>query len=188
MTKVGLVEDGGQVFHIGIIVNGGWQFTMKGDVKHVCWIKCCVINIGYTLKAALECVLWTGFLQKIDCTILHELQLPLYCLILFFFEFSEVIVEYFVYKRVFGFHPFCFYYLFMKLFLFQSKTKNAVKDINQNFTSSKLNEKKSERPFCKKTHLWTIGFVWFRLKFLWEVGAPESSNCFLLTVLRGGIN
>lgn len=36
MTKVGLVEDGGQVFHIGIIVNGGWQFTMKGDVKHVC--------------------------------------------------------------------------------------------------------------------------------------------------------
>ena len=68
----------------------------------------------------------------------------------FFFEFGVVIVEYFVYKRVFGFPPFCLYYFFMKLFLFQSKTKNAVNDINQNFTSNNLNKKKSEHPFLKK--------------------------------------
>ena len=31
-----------------------------------------------------------------------------------------------------------------EVFLFQSKKKNPIKDINQNFGSNKLNEKKSE--------------------------------------------
>ena len=67
-----------------------------------------------------------------------------------FFKFGEVTVEYFVYKSMFGLPPFCFYYIFIKLFLFQSKTKNVVKDMNQNFTRNKLNEKKSEHSFVKK--------------------------------------
>ena len=75
-----------------------------------------------------------------------------------FLKFGEAIVGYFFYKSIFGFPPFCFYYLLINFFLFQSKTKNAVKDINQNFTSSKLNKKKSE------TNLWTFGaltdFFW----------------------------
>ena len=37
-----------------------------------------------------------------------------------------------------------------EVFLFQSKKKNPIKDINQNFVSNKLNEKKSEHPFVKK--------------------------------------
>ena len=81
-------------------------------------------------------------------------------------KFGEVINEYFVYKTVFGFSPFCFYYIFMKLFQYQqSKTKDAVKDINQNFTSNKLNEKKSEHPFIKLN--------WFLLKYFWEDGARQ---------------
>ena len=67
-----------------------------------------------------------------------------------FLKFDEVIIEYFVYNRMFGFPPFPFYYLFMKLFLFLSKKKSAVKDINQVFTSIKLNEKKSKHYFVKK--------------------------------------
>ena len=67
-----------------------------------------------------------------------------------FFKFGEVIAEYFIYEWVFGFTPFCCYYLFMELFVFQSKTKIAVKYINQNFTSNNLNKKKSEHPFIKK--------------------------------------
>ena len=42
-------------------------------------LTCCVINSDYSLKATLECVLWPGFLRKIDCTVFHELQLPLCC-------------------------------------------------------------------------------------------------------------
>ena len=66
-----------------------------------------------------------------------------------FLKFGEVIVEYCVYKRVLDFPQFCFYDLFMKLFLFQSKTKPEVKGIIQNFTSNKL-KKKFEHPFAKK--------------------------------------
>ena len=51
---------------------------------------------------------------------------------------------------MFGFPPFCFHYVFLKLFLFQSKLKNVVKDKNQNFTSNELDEKESEHPFLKK--------------------------------------
>ena len=66
------------------------------------------------------------------------------------FKFGEVMVEYFVYKTVFGFPPFCFYYLFMKLFLQQSKTKNSVKNINQNFNSNNLNKKNPSTLLLKK--------------------------------------
>ena len=66
-----------------------------------------------------------------------------------FFKFVKGIVEYFVYKSVFGFPSFCFYYLFMKLFLFKSKTKNTVMEIYQNFANNKLNVKKSEHTFTK---------------------------------------
>ena len=78
-------------------------------------------------------------------------------------KFGDIIFEYFFYKRVFGFLPFYFYYIFEKIFLFQSKTKYLLKYVNQNFTSNKLNEKKSE-PFCKKANLWKFGgltnFFW----------------------------
>ena len=53
-------------------------------------------------------------------------------------------------KECLAFPPFCFYYLSMRIFLFQSTTKNAVKDINQNFRNNKMNEKKSELHFVKK--------------------------------------
>ena len=89
--------------------------------------------------------MWTGILQKNDFSMSSSYRY----VVLIFFKFDEVIVEYFVYKRVFGFPLFSFYYPFMKLFLFQSKAKSEVKDINQNFTSYKLNEKKSEILFVK---------------------------------------
>ena len=38
--------------------------------------------------------LWPEFLQKIDYTIFHDLQLPLY-IVWIFLKFGEVIVEYF---------------------------------------------------------------------------------------------
>ena len=38
-----------------------------------------------------------------------------------FLKVGVVIVEYFVYERMFGFPSFCFYYLFVKLFLFKNK-------------------------------------------------------------------
>ena len=90
-----------------------------------------------------------------------------------FLELGEIIVEYFVYKRIFGFPPFCFFYLFMKLFLLQSITKNPVNDIpNQNFTINKLNEKNSEHSFVKKV-------IWEHLKP--DCAAfPESVNYFLM--------
>ena len=88
---------------------------------------CCVLSSAYSVKATLEYVLWPEFLQKIKCTIFDEFLLSLVASI--FLIFGEVMVEYFVYKTVFGFSLFCFYYFFMKFFLFQSKTKNAVQDI-----------------------------------------------------------
>ena len=112
------------------------------------------MNSGCSLNATLECVLWLGFLQKINCTVFRKPQLPL-C---FFnhFEFWQVHSWILCLQKVFGFPQFCFYYLFMKLFLFQSKTKNTVKDINQIFASNKLNEKKIRTPFCKKGNLWAF--------------------------------
>ena len=66
-----------------------------------------------------------------------------------FLKFSEV--EYFVTKGYSTFLRFAFIAIFLKLFLFQSKTKYAVKDIIQIiFMSNKLNEKKSEYRFLKK--------------------------------------
>ena len=119
------------------------------------------MNSGYSLNATLEYVVWLGFLQKINCTVFHKLQLPL-C---FFnhFEFWQVHSWIFCLQKVFGFPPFYFCYLFMKLFLFQSKTKDTVKDINQIF-AIKLNEKKIRTSFRKKANLWAFGtltdFFW----------------------------
>ena len=99
-------------------------------------------------------------------------------------------IQYFVSKRVFDFPRSCFYYLFMKLFLFQSKTKNAVKNINKIFTSNKLNDKTSEKNYF--VNIWS--FNWFILKFLWEVGARQSKKCLpgsnylLWNVLPGSTN
>ena len=122
---------------------------------------CCVLSSACSVKATLEYVLWPEFLQKIKCTIFDEFLLSLVASI--FLIFGEAMVEYFVYKTVFGFPLFCFYYFFMKFFLFQSKTKNAEQDIDRNFT--KLNEKKSEHPFAKKNaDFWLFdiltGFFW----------------------------
>ena len=44
-----------------------------------------------------------------------------------FLKFGEDIVEYFVYERISAFPHFIFIIFFTKLFLFQSKPKNAVK-------------------------------------------------------------
>ena len=57
------------------------------------------------------------------------------------------------------------HYLFMKLFLVHSKTKNTVKDKNQNFTSIKLNDKKSEYSLAKKVICECLAPYWFPLKF-----------------------
>ena len=111
-----------------------------------------------------------------------------------FLNFVEVVVEYFVYKIVLNFPRFCLYYLFMKLFLFQSKTKNAVKDINQNFPQKNLNKKKSKYSISKTwfVKIWRLN--WFLLKCLWETGARESKKCspasnrFLWSVLPGSTN
>ena len=108
--------------------------------------------------------LWPEFLQKIDYTIFHDLQLPLY-IVWIFLKFGEVIVEYFTDKSLFGFSPFCLHYLFMKLFLLHSKTKNTVKDKNQNFTSIKLNDKKSEHSLAKKVICECLAPYWFLLTF-----------------------
>ena len=79
------------------------------------------------LKGTLKCVLWLGFLEKIDCTIFHELQLLLQFFTLFkiWWGHSWILCL----KKLFSFPPFSFYYLLIKLYLFQSKKKNAVKDI-----------------------------------------------------------
>ena len=71
-----------------------------------------------------------------------------------FLKIGEVIVEYVVYTTIFGFSMFCFYYLFKKLFLFQSKTK-----INW-----KIKWKKFRVHFCKNANFWIFGtltvFFW----------------------------
>ena len=78
-----------------------------------------------------------------------------------------------IYQRVFVFPPFCFNDIF--IFLFQSKTKITVKDINQYFTSSKLNKEKSEHSFVKNL-ICDWCFKWFLLKCLREVGARQSKK------------
>ena len=81
---------------------------------------CCVLNSSYSFVAGIF----------IEVYLLNHQWAPTTVTLQCFLKFVEFIVEYFVYKRVFCFPPFCFYYLFMKLFLFQSKTKNTVKDIS----------------------------------------------------------
>ena len=66
---------------------------------------------------------------------------------------------------MFGFSPLCLHYLFMKIFLLHSKTKNTVKDKNQNFTSIKLNDKKSEYSLAKEVICECLAPYWFPLKF-----------------------
>ena len=102
-------------------------------------------------------------------------------LVSIFLKIREFIVEYFVYKRLFGFESFS-----MKVFLFQSKTKNTVKDIN--YTSNKMN-KKIQKYFCINTCLIAFNtLIDFFRKFY---GVSQSkklspgSNCFLLTILSG---
>ena len=138
-------------------------------------IICCVLSSACSVKATLEYVLWPEFLQKIKCTIFDEFLLSLVASI--FLIFGEVMVEYFVYKTVFGFPLFCFYYFFMKFFLFQSKTKNAVQDIIEislNWMRKNLDTllQKKKRWFFTFWHL-----NWFLLKILWEVGTRESKRC-----------
>ena len=111
---------------------------------------CCVINSGYSLKATCFASVFCGWDFYRRLTVQSSTSSNYRCVASNFFKFGEDIIEYFFYKTVFGFPPFCFYHLFMKIFLFQSKTKNAVKDISQNFTSSNLDKKKSEHPFVKK--------------------------------------
>ena len=105
------------------------------------------------------------------------------------YNLFEIWRGYFIYKRVSGFLPFCIYYLFMKLFLFQSKPKNVVKiwwrtKIEIPRAISLI--KKNWTPFCKNRQYVNNS----RLNWL-EVGALQSkkcspgSNCFLLTVLHG---
>ena len=109
---------------------------------------CIELDSGCILKATLECVLCPNSYRRLtiqsstSCNYRYNASI--------FFEFGEVIAKYFVYKRIYGFPPFCFYYLCMKLFLFQSKTKNGVKEVDQNFTSNNLNKKKFEHPLVKK--------------------------------------
>ena len=41
------------------------------------------MSTNYNLEATHKCALWLGFLQKIDCTIFNEFQLPLCCFNIF---------------------------------------------------------------------------------------------------------
>ena len=124
--------------------------------------------------------------------IFHELELPL-C----YFNFFQIWWghSWIIYlQKGFGFSPFFFYYLFMKLFLLHSKTKNAVKDIKQNFTPNNLNKKKSVYPSVKKVICEHLTLNWYLLKFWWKVVARESkkclpgSNCVWWTVLPESAN
>ena len=101
-------------------------------------LTCCVISSRYNLELKLECVLWSRFLQKIVINLFQS-----------FWNFLRLNTLYT--KGYSTFLRFAFVAFFLKLFLFQSKTKYAVKDIIQIiFMSNKLNEKKSEYRFLKK--------------------------------------
>ena len=89
---------------------------------------CSVINSGHSLNATFECVLWPVFLQKINCTIFHELQLLLCCSN--FFEIWWGQSWRLCLQNTLQFPSVCFHYLFTKLFLFQSKTKNSGSEGN----------------------------------------------------------
>ena len=107
----------------------------------------CVINSDYSLKATLSVFCGRNFYGRL--TVQSSMSSNYSYVVSISLKFCEVVVKYFLYKRIFGFPPFWLYYLFMRLFLIQSKSKNSVKDINQNFTSNKLNEKNFEDLFVK---------------------------------------
>ena len=116
-----------------------WNSVNGNPPSNICLeLICCVTNSGEILKATLEYVLWLEFLQTLQSSISSNYHY----VTLIFLKFGKVIAEYYVYKIVFGFPLFLFFYLFKKSFLFQSNTKSTVKDVNQNFTSNKLNDKK----------------------------------------------
>ena len=52
---------------------------------------CCMINSNYSLKVIKEYVLWPRFL-KIDCTIFHELLLPLFCFNIFEMWWDQILI------------------------------------------------------------------------------------------------
>ena len=89
----------------------------------------CVINSEYSLKATYDCALHMEFYKRL---MVQSSMSSNHNHIVAIFSLNLVmrIIEYFVYKRVFGFPTFCLYYLFMKLFLFQSKTKDTVNGID----------------------------------------------------------
>ena len=133
------------------------------------------------------------FLQKIDCTIFHELQLPLCCFSLFKIWWGHRWIL--CLQKGVQLSSVLLLLHFMKFFLSQSKTKNTMKDINQNFTSNKLNEKKSEYPFSKKANLWIIdaltdffGNFYGKLELFKVKKCSLVSNCFLCTVLLRSAN
>ena len=87
----------------------------------------------------------------------------------------------------------CLAFLLYTFVTFLWSLENAVKDVNQIFTSNKLSEKKSEHLFFKKANLWAFEAL---ADFFWNiygelVGVCQSkkysprSNCFLWTVVPG---
>ena len=111
-----------------------------------------------------------------------------------FLKFGEVKVEYFVYKKVFGFPPF-YFITFLWSFVYSSQKQKV-----RCRTSIKISRAVNWMRKNTNTILWKSSFVniWrlnrFPLKFLWEVVARKSkecspgSNCFLWTVLPESAN
>ena len=128
---------------------------LKSKQQNTCAAKsvCCIMNNGYSCQATTyKLTLQLGLFQKTDSNIFLYIRLPLH-VALIFAKFGELIVNNLIHKRVFGFPPFCYGYLFIYNYLFYlqllqspSKTKNTVKDINQNSTSNKLDENKKKNP------------------------------------------
>ena len=93
---------------------------------------------------------------------------------IFFLKLGEVIVEYFVYKRVFGFPLFCFCYLFMKFFL-PVKNEKYSKIGKVKFHEQQIEWKKNLKTlYDKKTNFKTFDTFVFLFEIF--VGSLSSSK------------
>ena len=109
----------------------------------------CTFNLRTVSTRTLEFPLWPGFFTE-DWLFNLPWAPTTDMFLQSFLNLLRSQLNSFPTKECSVFLLFDFANFFMKLFLLQLKTKNAVKDINQNFTSNKLSEKKSKQLFAKK--------------------------------------
>ena len=135
----------------------------------------CTFNLRTVSTGTLEFPLWPGFFTE-DWLFNLPWAPTTDMFLQSFLNLLRSQLNTFPTKECSVFLLFDFANFFMKLFLLQLKTKNAVKDINQNFMSNKLSEKKSKQLFAKSWFLNICWLNWFLLNFLWEVGAHQSKK------------